>query len=133
MNTIHEAYPGHHVQFVRAELDPIPETVKIGAKSVPITEGTAHRSERVFEFVFSEYQFCPLFVAYRRHHTWVRIKADLLIRYFGRPIGDAVQLYVDGLGFDRDTARDQVKAQEGQQGYFTTYYYGMKKLCDWEK
>ncbi|NLW21932.1 MAG: DUF885 domain-containing protein [Tissierellia bacterium] len=133
MNTIHEAYPGHHVQFVRTTIDPIPETVKIGAKSVPITEGTAHRSERVFEFVFEEDQFYPLFVAYRRHHTSVRIKADLMLRYFGRPIGDAVQLYVDELGFDRATARGQVKAQEGQQGYFTTYYYGMKKLCDWEK
>ena len=133
MNTVHEAYPGHHVQFVRTTLDPLPETVKLGAKSTPITEGTAHRSERVFEFVFPEDQFYPLFVAYRRHHTAVRIKADLMLRYFGNPIKDAVQLYVDELGFDRATARSQVKAQEGQQGYFTSYYYGMKKLCDWEK
>jgi hypothetical protein len=133
MNTVHEAYPGHHVQFIRTTLDPIPETVKLGAKSTPITEGTAHRSERVFEFVFPEDQFYPLFVAYRRHHTSVRIKADLILRYFGRPIKDAVRLYMDELGFDRFTARGQVKAQEGQQGYFTTYYYGMKKLCDWEK
>lgn len=133
MNTVHEAYPGHHVQFVRTTLDPIPETVKLGAKSTPITEGTAHRSERVFEFIFPEDQFYPLFVAYRRHHTSVRIKVDLMLRYFGRPIKDAVQLYVDELGFDRFTARGQVRAQEGQQGYFTTYYYGMKKLCDWEK
>ncbi len=133
MNTVHEAYPGHHVQFVRATLDSIPETVKIGAKQVPISEGTAHRAERAFEFIFPEDPFYPLFVAYRRHHTSVRIKADLLLRYFGRPIGEAVQLYVDELGFDRATARGQVRAQEGVQGYFTTYYYGMKKLCDWEK
>jgi hypothetical protein len=133
MNTVHEAYPGHHVQFVRTTIDPLPETVKIGAKSTPITEGTAHRSERVFEFVFPEDQFYPLFVAYRRHHTAVRIKADLMLRYYGNPIKDVVQLYVDELGFDRATARSQVKAQEGQQGYFTSYYYGMKKLCDWEK
>ncbi|MDD2496446.1 MAG: hypothetical protein PHE29_14815, partial [Tissierellia bacterium] len=58
---------------------------------------------------------------------------DLMLRYFGRPIKDAVQLYMDELGFDRFTARGQVKAQESKQGYFTTYYYGMKKLCDWEK
>lgn len=133
MNTVHEAYPGHHVQFVRTTLDPIPETVKLGAKSTPITEGTAHRSERVFEFVFPEDQFYPLFVAYRRHHTSVRIKADLMLRYFGRPIRDTVQLYMDELGFDRFTARGQVRAQESMQGYFTTYYYGMKKICDWEK
>ena len=133
MNTVHESYPGHHAQFVRATLDPIPETMKRGAKSIPLMEGTAHRSERAFEFIFGEDQFYPLFVAYRRHHTSVRIKSDLWLRYFGRPIGDAVQLYVDELDFDRNTARGQVKQQEEMQGYFTNYYYGMKKLSDWEK
>ncbi len=133
MNTVHEAYPGHHVQFVRTTLDPIAETIKIGAKSTPISEGTCLRSERVFEFVFPEDPFYKLFVAYRRHHTSVRIKADLMLRYFGNTIGEVTKLYMDELGFDRVTARGQVKAQEGQQGYFTSYYYGMKKLCDWEK
>mgnify|MGYP000891899331 CR=1 FL=1 len=132
MNTVHEAYPGHHAQFVRATLDPIPETMKIGAKYIPIMEGTAHRSERAFEFIFAEDQFYPLFVAYRRHHTSVRIKADLWMRYFGKPIGSAVKLYMDELDFDRETARGQVKAQEEQQGYYTNYYYGMKKISDWE-
>lgn len=133
MNTVHESYPGHHAQFVRATLDPIPETFKLGAKSIPLMEGTAHRSERAFEFIFGEDQFYPLFVAYRRHHTSVRIKADLWLRYFGRPIGDAVKLYMDELDFDRKIARGQVKQQENMQGYFNCYYYGMKKLSDWEK
>lgn len=133
MNTVHESYPGHHAQFVRGTLDPIPETMKIGAKYIPLMEGTAHRSERAFEFIFGEDQFYPLFVAYRRHHTSVRIKADLWLRYFGRPIGDAVQLYMNELDFDRKIARGQVKQQESMQGYFNCYYYGMKKLSDWEK
>lgn len=133
MNTVHEAYPGHHAQFVRATLDPIPETFKLGAKYVPLMEGTAHRSERAFEFIFGEDQFYPLFVAYRRHHTSVRIKSDLWLRYFGKPIGDAVKLYMDELDFDRKIARGQVKQQENMQGYFNCYYYGMKKLSDWEK
>ncbi|HOB35312.1 MAG: DUF885 domain-containing protein [Firmicutes bacterium] len=133
MNTVHEAYPGHHVQFVRTTLDPIPETLKRGAKHTPITEGTAHRSEELFEFVFAEDTFYPLFVAYRRHHTAVRIKADLMLRYFGRPIRDVVQLYIDEMDFDRDTARGQVRAQENMFGYFTTYYYGYKKLAQWER
>lgn len=133
MNTVHESYPGHHAQFVRATLDPIPETMKIGAKHIPLMEGTAHRSEKAFEFIFGEDQFYPLFVAYRRHHTSVRIKADLWLRYFGRPIGDVVKLYMDELDFDRNIARGQVKQQESMQGYFNCYYYGMKKLSDWEK
>ncbi|MGI6343515.1 MAG: DUF885 family protein [Bacillota bacterium] len=133
MMAIHEAYPGHHVQFVRANTDPLPETVRMGARSVPLTEGTAHRSERVFEFVFAEDPFYPLFVAYRRHHTSVRIKAELYLRYFGRPIKDAVQLYMDELGFDYATARGQVKAQELMVGYFNCYYYGLKRLQDLEQ
>ena len=85
------------------------------------------------EFVFSEDPFYPLFVAYRRHHTSVRIKVDLWLRYFGKTIGDAVDLYQQELGFDRQTARFQVQAHENDEGYFTSYYYGMKKLCQWEK
>jgi len=130
INAIHEAYPGHHVQFVRAIADPLPETVKEGARSTPLTEGTAHRSERVFEFVFPEDPFYPLFVAYRRHHTAVRIKADLYLHYFHRPVEDAVKLYIEELAFDRGSARGQVLAQERRPGYFTTYYYGLRKLLD---
>lgn len=130
INAVHETYPGHHVQFLRATVDPLPETVKEGARSTPLMEGTAHRSERVFEFVFPEDPFYPLFVAYRRHHTAVRIKADLYLHYFNRPVEDAVQLYMDELAFDRGSARGQVLAQEVQPGYFTTYYYGLKRLTD---
>ena len=133
MMAIHESYPGHHVQFIRATVDTLPEVIKIGARSIPITEGTAHRSERVFEYVFAEDQFYPLFVAYRRHHTSVRIKAEMYLRYFGRPIKDAVDLYVNELGFDRATARGQVSAQESMQGYFNCYYYGMKRIEELEK
>ena len=133
MMAIHEAYPGHHVQFVRTTSDPLPETFKLGARSIPLIEGAAHRSERVFEFVFDEDPFYPLFVAYRRHHTAVRIKAELYLRYFGRPLEDAVKLYMDELGFDRATARGQVRAQELMVGYFNCYYYGLKRLLDMEK
>lgn len=133
INCLHEAYPGHHVQHVRSITDPIPETMKIGSKNVPLHEGTCLRTERAFEFVYAEDPFYPLFVAYRRHHTSVRIKVDLWLRYFGKTIGEAVDLYVQELGFDRNTARLQVQAHINDIGYFTSYYYGMKKLCEWEK
>ncbi len=132
MMAIHECYPGHHVQFVRGVVDPLPETVKMGARSVPLTEGTAHRSERLFEFIFPEDRFYPLFVSYRRLHTAVRIKADLYLQYFGRPISEIVDLYVSELGFDRKAAQGQVKAQELMVGYFTAYYYGLKRVLDLE-
>lgn len=133
MQAVHEAYPGHHVQYVRRITDFLPETAEIGSKYIPMIEGMAHRSEHLFEFVYPEDPFYPLFVAYRRHHTAVRIKADLMLRYFGNPIKDIVKLYMDELGFDYNTARGQIKAQENMEGYFTCYYYGVKKLSDWEK
>ena len=133
MNTVHEAYPGHHVQFVRSALDKTPETIKMGSRSVPITEGTCHRSEKLFISNFPEDPFYPLFVAYRRHHTSVRIKVDLGLRYFGTPIGVGVKTFMDELDFDYNTSRGQVQAMETMQGYFTCYYYGFKRLMDLEK
>lgn len=133
LNSLHEAYPGHHVQYVRAAVDETPETVKIGAKLVPLLEGTCLRTERAFEFLFGEDPFFPLFVAYRRHHASVRICADLMLFYFGVSLEEVVKLYETELGFERGTARGQVQAQQNSPGYFTCYYYGMKKICGWEK
>lgn len=130
---MHEAYPGHHVQYVRAATDTMPETVKIGAKNIPIDEGTCLRTERAFTFIFAEDPFFPLFVALRRHHTSVRIYVDLMLFYFGATLREAVEIYEKELGFDRVTARAQVQAHQNSPGYFTCYYYGMKKICDWEE
>ncbi len=133
MNAMHETYPGHHVQYVRAITDTLPQTFKEGAKSIPLTEGTAHRTERAFEFIYGEDPFFPLFVAYRRHHTAVRIKADLMLFYFGSTMEEVTRLYMDEMGFAHDIARGQVLAHINMPGYFVCYYYGMKKLCGWEK
>ncbi len=133
LNALHEAYPGHHVQYVKTAISKTPETVKIGAKLVPILEGTCLRTERAFEFIFGEDPFFPLFVAYRRHHASVRIYVDLMLFYYGKTIEEAVKLYEEELGFTRETARKQVQAHQNMPGYFTCYYYGMKKICEWEE
>lgn len=134
INAVHECYPGHHVQWVRTTLDPLPETMKLGAKRVPMEEGMCHRTERLMEYIYDDDPFYPLAVTYRRHHTSVRIKADLYMQYFGRPLEDAIKLYMDELGFDYQTAKGQAVSQLPQNriGYFTCYYYGMKKLEDME-
>lgn len=133
LNALHEAYPGHHVQYVRTAMAETPETVKLGAKLVPLLEGTCLRTERAFQFLFAEDPFFPLFVAYRRHHAAVRIRVDIMLFCEGAPLEDAVRLYQEELGFDRGTARAQVQAHQNMPGYFTCYYYGMKKLSAWEK
>ena len=133
INCCHEVHPGHYTQQLRNHLDPLPEVFKRGAKSTCMTEAMCVRTEKLFEFVFAEDPYYPLFTAYRRHHTSVRIMIDLWLRVFGKTIGDVVDLYVKELAFDRVTARKQVQAHENDLGYFTTYYYGYRKVAEWEK
>jgi len=132
MQAVHEAYPGHHLQYVLSANSHLPETVRIGAKSIPLIEGTAHRSEALFTRVFEEDPYYALFVAYRRHHTAVRIAADVNLRLFSQAVEEVSGLYEKELGFDGPTARGQVEAQLRMEGYFTCYYYGLKRLSELE-
>ena len=130
---LHEAYPGHHAQFIRSAIDPIPETMKRGASAAAFTEGVCIRTEKVFEHIFQEDPFFSLMVALRWHHASTRIIIDLMLHYFGNTIGEACDVYEKEMGFDNKTARAQVQAHENMPGYFTGYYYGLKKICDLEK
>ena len=58
---------------------------------------------------------------------------DLMLFYYGATLEEAVKVYEKELGFERGTARKQVQAHQNAPGYFTCYYYGMKKICEWEK
>ena len=62
----------------------------------------------------------------------MRIKADLYLHYFEDLWRTRSSFYVDGLGFDWNTARGQVLYQERNPGYMTCYYYGMKRLRELE-
>lgn len=133
INSLHEAYPGHHCQFVMTSISPIPETMRIGARNIPIMEGMCHRTEAVYAYLFEEDPFYPLFAAYRRHHTSVRILADRMLFLDRASEEETAALYERELGFDRSTALGQVRAHLDMPGYFTCYYYGVKKITDWEK
>lgn len=133
VNSIHEAYFGHHIQFVKTLMDPLPETIRRGAKADPISEGVPHRSEEKYAYIFEDSPWFLLFVAYRRHHTAVRIKADLWLRWFGKTIKEVTDLYQQELDFDYDTARGQVQAQENMFGYFTSYYTAVKEILQLEE
>lgn len=56
-----------------------------------------------------------------------------MLYYFGATLEEAVKIYQRELGFDFTTARKQVQAHQNAPGYFTCYYYGMKKICQWEQ
>lgn len=130
MMAIHECYPGHHTQRVMIGSSSLPSPYKLShllAPSGPIIEGQAHYAERMLQDLFPDQAF-PLFVAYRRLHTAVRIWADLLLHHYGKEREEAVELYRDYVGFSKDEATGQVLFQELWPGYMTIYYYGMKFL-----
>lgn len=138
LNAVHECYPGHHAHAVKTAAAKMPLTFKaatLTARSSSHSEGVAHRSETLMQDIFND--AFPLFVAYRRLHTSVRIWADLEMFHFNHGREPAVQLYMKYMGLDRPTATGQVKSQEATPGYFTIYYYGMKALeklqkeCGW--
>lgn len=132
MMAIHEAYPGHHAQWVHRVAGPGPDTAKLPAHATPLLEGAAHRSEELLQHIYPDRAF-PLFVAYRRLHTALRVTADLELHYHRRPAAEVCRLYEEVLGFDPPSARAQVTYQERNPGYMTCYYYGHKVLCDLER
>ncbi len=130
MMAIHECYPGHHAQRVKTAASDLPKSFKLSHlmnRSGPLNEGIAHRSEPLLQHIFPERAF-PLFVAYRRLHTAVRIRADLLLHHYGRPVEEAMHLYEKYMEFSPQAARGQVHFQDLWPGYMTIYYYGQKYL-----
>ena len=133
INCCHEVHPGHYTQWIRTLLDPLPETLRRGAKHTCLTESMCLRTEKLFESVYSEDPFYPLFTAYRRHHCTIRILADIICQVEGQSLGAIVDLYKTELGFDDITARKLIPTHSEGSGYFTTYYYGYKKVVEWEE
>ena len=131
MMAIHECYPGHHAQWANTLVSRLPETIRLGAKMTPVREGAAHRSEELLEHIFPEKAF-PAFVAYRRLHCALRVKADLDLHAHGRSATRVMELYRTYLGFDEASARGQVLYQEQNPGYMACYYYGFKALRELE-
>ena len=105
LNAIHECYPGHHAQFAKTAAGGMPLSFKVGtvaSRAAPPSEGIAVRKETLMQDVFDEPAF-PLFVAYRRLHTAVRIWVDLILHHFCPPhaVDEAVALYVEQMRFPR--------------------------------
>ncbi len=130
MMALHECYPGHHAQRVKATAGSIPLSFKVGmamTRDSHLTEGIAHRSERMLEGIFPDRAF-PLFVAYRRLHTAVRVRADIELNLHRRPVAEVAELYRRYLDFTEPEAMGQILFQVQWPGYMTTYYTGMREL-----
>jgi hypothetical protein len=135
MMALHECYPGHHAQRVKVASAGLPESMQAAlgmTRDSHLAEGIAHRSETLMQHIFPDRAF-PLFVAYRRLHTAVRIRADIDLHHRGRPPEEVCSLYERYLGFTPAEARGQVRFQEMWPGYMTTYCTGARALAILER
>ena len=132
---LHEAYPGHHAQYVFASGADVPRTARtttLYSRASHASEGMAHRSEDVYQELFDDPLF-SLFVLYRRLHTAVRILCELELNHFGKGDERALALYSEYMGFDEVTARGQIRLQHMWRGYMTSYFTGYRKLAKIQK
>src|SRR5207244_2605261 len=104
---LHEGYPGHHLQFLRAQREPSPVRRVV---SSPLTvEGWALYCEELMTdlgfLARPEEQFFQ-----RLHLLWraVRIVLDIRLHTAGMTPSAAVQYMVDTLGIGRESATAEV-------------------------
>jgi len=133
MMAIHECYPGHHTQSVKSMTSRVPKVFKSRmSRSVQLGEGVAHRAEEKYQDIFDDPIF-PLFVAYRRMHTALRVVIELMTHTEGKTVDDAVKMYMDYMGFTEKSSLAQVHYQELLPGYMTCYYAGYLLVKNLEK
>ena len=129
----HEGYPGHHAHYVKTASQKLPLTFRSG---LPLTramgEGIAHRSERLMQHIFENPAY-PVFVAYRRLHCALRVKAEVELNVNHRPAQEIIDLYQEVMGFNEHSARVQVQAHLMYPADGVSYYTGMRVLEQLQK
>ncbi|MEM1510130.1 MAG: DUF885 family protein [Thermofilaceae archaeon] len=129
MMAIHEAYYGHNIHAIKVALADVPSSFKvINSLGTPLSEGLAHRGEELLKHIYGDDKF-PLFVAWRRVHTALRVYIEMEL-YYHKNISpeDAVRLYMDIMKFDETTARGLVEWHLENRGYNLCYLAGYRML-----
>ena len=121
--SVHEAYPGHHLQLAAGITHP--SLVRLTLTAPEFTEGWAFYTERMMKQ--AGFDDSP---AHRYVHLtdaiWraVRIVLDVKLQRGEIAFDAAVDLLVRETGFERDAALAEVKSYATDPGYFLSYLYG---------
>ena len=114
LTSVHESYPGHHLQFVTANIHHADNMTRSMHASASMYEGWALYCEDLMQeqgfLDKQEHRFIML-----RDRLWraLRVIIDVRIHTQGLDIKDAAQLMVDKLSFDRQQA-------DGELAWYTT-------------
>jgi uncharacterized protein (DUF885 family) len=105
LTSVHESYPGHHLQFVTANIHHADNMTRSVHASASLYEGWALYCEDLMEeqgfLNRKEHRFMML-----RDRLWraLRVIIDVRIHTQGLGIGEASKLMVEKLGFDQQSA-----------------------------
>jgi len=105
LTSVHESYPGHHLQFVTANIHHADNMTRSVHASASLYEGWALYCEDLMEeqgfLNREEHRFIML-----RDRLWraLRVIIDVRIHTQGLSMGDASKLMVEKLGFDQQSA-----------------------------
>ena len=124
---LHEGYPGHHLQFLKAQAQASPVRRVVGS---PLTvEGWALYCEELMAdegFLASREE-----VFFQRLHLlWraVRIVLDVKLHTMGMGVEEAVRYMTDALGIGADSAAAEVRRYCAAPAYQLCYAVGRREL-----
>jgi uncharacterized protein (DUF885 family) len=125
--TWHEAYPGHHLQFVYAKDNP--SLVRRLNESPLLSEGWGFYCEELaHETGYYDDPRERLMQLDWRLQRAARVILDTSIHAFGMPYEEAVAFLTDQVGLARSTAEASVNAYTQQPTYFSSYMLGMLEI-----
>ena len=130
LNTsVHEGYPGHHLQFVCANRNPSLARLLSSMHATEFIEGWAHYCEQLmYEEGFSsgpEVRFVQLTDLIWRA---CRIIIDVQLSRGAMTFSEAVDMLTGEAGMDRGRAEAEVKRYTFSPGYQLSYLYGKHLL-----
>ncbi|MCE9584639.1 MAG: DUF885 domain-containing protein [Planctomycetes bacterium] len=128
--SVHEGYPGHHLQFVSAHANPSPIRAAM-ADGTEFIEGWAHYCEEAVKARGLDATPAALFVQ-TQDMIWraTRIVIDVELSSGRMTPVEAVEMLRKETGMDRLAAEAEVKRYTMSPGYQLSYLYGKKLVLE---
>ncbi|MHC4606167.1 MAG: DUF885 domain-containing protein [Planctomycetota bacterium] len=130
--TVHEGYPGHHLQFswqIRH-----PSLIRNFAHAPETIEGWAHYcEERVRELGYDDAAPNRFMMLTDLHWRATRVVHDVRLHTGRISIPKAVEMLIDETGKDRVTCEGEVRRYLTTPGYPLSYLYGKERMKDLKK
>lgn len=129
--SVHEAYPGHHLQFVTANLDPVSRSaVRLLNRSATLTEGWALYCEMLMtEQGFLDQPLSRYVLLRDRLWRALRVLLDIDLHVHQLSAAAAAQRLVDELGFSQQQARGEIAWYTESPTVPMSYATGWSMIC----